>query len=78
MTTESPRTWKRVEDSKRELTWTSSDGRAVVKVIKVVYGWQVVIYEDGQYIGSEPVSPYRSGAVVVAKKWLKALGRPTE
>ena len=70
------RTWIRSEDAIRQITWTSDDGRATVQVLKVEGGWKVEFSEDGQWLGSEPTSPFRSGAVAVARKWLEALGRP--
>jgi len=73
------RTWTRLDHPDRSITWTASDGRAEVKVLPDGAGeWEVEMYEDGSCIGSERHNLYRSTAVIVAKRWLRALARPID
>lgn len=72
------RTWTMTEDERKQLTWTSNDGRARVMVVRAEGGWRVELHEDGQWIGSEPVSPYRSGAAAIARRWVRVFSRPVE
>jgi hypothetical protein len=79
------RAWGQAPDEAGGLIWASRDGRAMVAILRQPEGWRVEVYEATgrdllgdpcSYIGSEPLSPTRAGAVAVARRWVRKLTRP--
>lgn len=80
------RTWTETDHGGRMTTWTSTDGKALVVADRKPTGWVVSAFEatgpddlshPASYIGSEPSSASRAGAMAVARRWVRKLTRPT-
>lgn len=80
------RTWTQTVSPDRT-EWRSTDGQALVQVVRHEDGWRVELFEatgtDGldhpcSALGWEPSNLYRSSALPAARRWVKRLTKPTQ